>query len=289
VTPCQIVTTLMPQIKSEAELKVLLAVASVASEGKAAELSLTDLMSLTGLSRQGVVNGIELGLKRGVLHRQPSRNSYAYWLEPLHEIDQNGQQGRPKVVNEVDRNSQPNRPEGVNEVDQLADKSLHQVDRFENPIHIPDFKDRTNARPNEEQEAYNEIAYIVGHYNAEWLRDKRGFGFVRSFGRWGDQLETLWQRALRHDHRKPGDRAIFRFQDALEGNLDLGVKPLPGTSALVAPPPAKPPFERYEQVLTPGGEVRTIVEIAPNGLVAFEESEELLFAQQLRPLQVALA
>ncbi len=76
------------------------------------------------------------------------------------------------------------------------------------------FKERTDARacdPEQNQTAYNEVAYAAGHNVAGWLRDHRDFDFVRAFDLWGEQLEELWKAAVRADSRKPGDKAKFRF------------------------------------------------------------------------------
>ncbi len=91
------------------------------------------------------------------------------------------------------------------------------------------FEAREPLKSSESKKAYGEVAYTVGHHNAEWLRDKRDFNFERVFSVWGEQLEALWRCALDHGSRKAGDRAIFRFQDACEGNLDFeGLSP-PGS------------------------------------------------------------
>jgi hypothetical protein len=96
----------------------------------------------------------------------------------------------------------------------------------------------SEARDPESEKAYGEVAYAAGHNVAEWLRDKRNFDFVRAVALWGDQLEDLWTAAVHADSRKLGDKAKFRFQDACEGDLDLGVKPPPGGVNGSAAPPA---------------------------------------------------
>lgn len=103
---------------SEAELKVVLAVVrkTLGWQKQRDQLSLSQLMELTGLSRQGVVNGVEAAIKRGVIDKQPKGQSFTYGL----------------VVNEVDQStkqtSQRSRPVLVNEVDQLAPKLVNEVD-----------------------------------------------------------------------------------------------------------------------------------------------------------------
>lgn len=73
-------------------------------------LSLSQLEELTGMSRQGVLNGIESCLARGWLRRYDSGGSYEYEVnieeQVVNEVDHPTQMGsqrsRPVVVNEVD-------------------------------------------------------------------------------------------------------------------------------------------------------------------------------------------
>lgn len=71
------------------------------------ELSLSRLMQLTGLSRQGVINGIEAAMKRGILGRRESGNSYVYFVivnvvDQSTELTIDSQYSRPGTVNAVD-------------------------------------------------------------------------------------------------------------------------------------------------------------------------------------------
>ena len=93
----------------EAELKVTMAIArkTFGWHKQTDRLSITQLMDLTGLSRQGVLNGIEAGLNRGTIYREAVGQSFAYSLV-VNEVDQS-----------TDSTSQRSRPEPVNEVDQL--------------------------------------------------------------------------------------------------------------------------------------------------------------------------
>lgn len=100
--------TLMPEMK-EAELRVTLAIArkTFGWHKREDRLSYSQLMQLTGLSRQGVVNGIEDGLARGTIHRDAAGDSFVYSLciDAVNEIDQTetgGQRSRPQLVNVVD-------------------------------------------------------------------------------------------------------------------------------------------------------------------------------------------
>lgn len=108
--PNTLIDDLMPKMK-EAELKVTMAIARETFGWHRDEklLSLTRLQALTGLSRQGVVNGIEDGLRRRVIERRAAGDSFTYRLL-VNEVDQPSQRSRPVPVNQVDRQL-------VNEVD----------------------------------------------------------------------------------------------------------------------------------------------------------------------------
>lgn len=106
----------LPKIKSFAELKVILAVVRQTFGWHKADdrLSISQLVKLTGLTRQGVVNGVAKSLADGFLERQPVGQSFTYSLKLVNEVDQleveTSQQDRPEVVNETDQQL-------VNEVD----------------------------------------------------------------------------------------------------------------------------------------------------------------------------
>ena len=87
----------------EAELKVFLAIArkTFGWHKKKDKLSLTQLQELTGLSRQGVINGIEDGIKRGTIKKIPSGQSFFYQLL-VNEVDQLEDVHTCQLVNEVD-------------------------------------------------------------------------------------------------------------------------------------------------------------------------------------------
>jgi hypothetical protein len=108
---------LMPQM-AEAELKVSLAIAreTFGWHRESKTLSLTRLMQLTGMSRQGVINGVEAGLERGTIDREEDGQSFSYRLL-VNEVDQSTELTSEQVVNEVDQASQRSGPVPVNEVD----------------------------------------------------------------------------------------------------------------------------------------------------------------------------
>ncbi len=109
---------------SEAEMRVTLAICreTFGWHRPSAKLSLSNLELLTGLSRQGVLNGLAAGAERGTIQREAAGKGYSYHIVVVNEVDQNSQRSRP--VNKVDQsttlttNSQRSRPKMVNEVDQ---------------------------------------------------------------------------------------------------------------------------------------------------------------------------
>lgn len=104
---------LMPEMK-EAELRVTLAIVreTFGWHRETARLSITKLQKLTGLSRQGVINGTEAGIERGTILREKEGEGYLYSLH-VHEVDTDSQ-----LVNVVDYPSQRSLPPLVNVVDQ---------------------------------------------------------------------------------------------------------------------------------------------------------------------------
>lgn len=99
---------------SDSEFRVVLAVArqTFGWHRERDKISVSQLQKLTGLSRQGVVNGIKAGEQRGIIERIPD------------ETDKRGGIWYRLLVNDVDqsteltRTSQRTRPELVNDVDQ---------------------------------------------------------------------------------------------------------------------------------------------------------------------------
>jgi len=95
----------------EAELKVTLVIArqTIGWQKEKDKLSVTQLMEKTGLSRQGVLNGIDAGVARGTITREPISNTFYYSLS-VNEVDRStektGLPSRPKSVYQVDRNEQ---------------------------------------------------------------------------------------------------------------------------------------------------------------------------------------
>lgn len=122
----------MPQMK-ESELRVTLAVCRMTFgwHKEKDKLSISQIEELSGLSRQGTINGVQAGMERGVIVREPDGAGFLYSInvEPLIQVEQ-VEPAQPVnlvdtlPVNQVDTlpaeppASQRSRPEVVNYVDQ---------------------------------------------------------------------------------------------------------------------------------------------------------------------------
>jgi phage replication O-like protein O len=108
-TPNTFFDELLKQIETVTELKVTLAIIRQTFGWHKAEdeLSLSQLEALTGLSRQGVCDGLKFGLERGSIVRRKSGQSYKYCLKLVSAVDQSAtltsQQRGLEVVSNVDR------------------------------------------------------------------------------------------------------------------------------------------------------------------------------------------
>lgn len=108
-TPNSFFDVTLPQIKSIGELKVLLAIMRQTFGWRkfSDTISMSQLVKITGLSRQGVVNGLQLGLEHGFIERTAQGQSFSYSLKLVKQVDQSSkltsQEDRPEVVKEVDR------------------------------------------------------------------------------------------------------------------------------------------------------------------------------------------
>lgn len=99
----------------EAELRVTLVIVRETFGwnlgGHAAALTLQQLMDETGMSKQGVLNGVEAGRQRGTIRTVKAGKEVYYGLSIKDVVvPQNGQLSRPKTVNLVDSDSQLSGP-----------------------------------------------------------------------------------------------------------------------------------------------------------------------------------
>jgi len=107
----------LPQIKSLAEMKVVLVVMrkTFGFHKRADMLSISQIKTLTGLSHQSVIDGIEAATARGILQRKPRGISFAYAVhlqaekhaaqvvKNLDHLSESGsQEFRPEVVKNLD-------------------------------------------------------------------------------------------------------------------------------------------------------------------------------------------
>ena len=106
-----VVLASMPEM-ADSELRVVLAVCreTFGWHRENSHLTLSKLTELTGMSKQGVVNGIHLAEERGILHREPDGDGYLYSLEVVNDVDRGCQRSGQGVVNDVDSNSKERRP-----------------------------------------------------------------------------------------------------------------------------------------------------------------------------------
>lgn len=96
--PNELFDVLLPEITMVSELKVILTVIRQTFGYSKDEdvISITQFEEKTGLTRQGVINGIAAAEDRGLIHRREVGNSYGYSLI-VNVIDQqDSQQHRPK-------------------------------------------------------------------------------------------------------------------------------------------------------------------------------------------------
>lgn len=71
------------------ELKVTLAVIrKTYHEGEVKPLSLSLLMTLTGLSRNAVIDGVNAALKRGIIERVPHLDTFEYRVRVVQKVNQ---------------------------------------------------------------------------------------------------------------------------------------------------------------------------------------------------------
>lgn len=105
----------LQKLMKEAELRVTLVIVRETFGwnlgGHAAALSLQNLMTETGMSKQGVLNGVEAGRQRGTIRTVKVGKEVYYGLSVKDVIvPQEGQLSRPKTVNLVDSDGQLSGP-----------------------------------------------------------------------------------------------------------------------------------------------------------------------------------
>ncbi|MEZ4558756.1 MAG: hypothetical protein R2854_20380 [Caldilineaceae bacterium] len=89
----------------EAELRVALVIMreTFGWHRESKQMSLSYLQQATGMSRPGVISGINSGIERGVFERTPNGSSYTYTLVIApNDTESASKRSLPEVVNEVD-------------------------------------------------------------------------------------------------------------------------------------------------------------------------------------------
>lgn len=108
-TPNSLFDTALAEIKSYAELKVILAIIrfTFGWHKLKDKVSLSQIQKMTGLSRQGAQNGIELALEHEYIEREPDGQAFIYGLKLVNEVDQStnltSPRARQKPVKQVDQ------------------------------------------------------------------------------------------------------------------------------------------------------------------------------------------
>lgn len=133
---------LLPQISSLAELKITSVIIrqTFGFHRQEKELSISTLMRLSGLSRQGAVDGVEKALARGTITRRPKAAGYLYRLIVADVHDLVSQDSRPEPVSDLDPPSQQIRPTVVNDSDPLKETVKRKVRKKEEiNLELPDW------------------------------------------------------------------------------------------------------------------------------------------------------
>lgn len=195
-----VLITLMPQMK-EAELRVTLAIAreTFGWHRKEKSLSLTRLCALTGLSRQGVLNGIEEGLERHFIERRAQGNSFTYRLL-VNEVDQSrpltGQASGPDrsttsttIVSKVDQ-------EVVNKVDTAKKEGKKLSKREIKKKKLSRASADSSPEPSHPDLLFEAVAEACAIDVLVCTKDQRGalnqtVGIFRKAGRTPDQVRVV--------------------------------------------------------------------------------------------------
>jgi len=146
-----------------AELKVVMLVArkTFGWQKEDDKISLSQMEDATGLSRQGVIDGVNAAIERGVLCRVQVGQGFLYHLN----IDENVTSQASRLVKPVDQSSeltsQDSRLELVKPVDQLERKLVKPVDTQKKDIKEIEIKNTTSSSGDgsfeTEQKTNNEI------------------------------------------------------------------------------------------------------------------------------------
>jgi len=169
---------------SEVELKVCLALCRLTYgfQGRSSAYgSVRFLERMTGLSRQGVLNGIEQLTKRGLFKRVIKPGHTQIWhriTEQTHDIG--GQQNRPEVVNVVDHSGQRCRPykESIKKENKVpAPKAAREQTPLDEPEYVDCDEDgfpvKEKERPKWQTPDTEEQKEFLAVCGAKWFEPKQ--------------------------------------------------------------------------------------------------------------------
>jgi phage replication O-like protein O len=91
-------------LMGDAELRVVLVIArkTFGWHKDSDRISLSQLQELTGLSRQGVINGIDAAVNRGIVAKVEYAGKTSEYCLVVNQVDHTSQRSRLALVNEVD-------------------------------------------------------------------------------------------------------------------------------------------------------------------------------------------
>ena len=181
----------------EAELRVALVIMreTFGWHRQSKLMSLSYLMKATGMSKQGVRNGIMDGIARGIICQEEFGNSYKYSL----------------VVNEVDQNaraSQRSRPVVVHEVDHLLVNEVDTTNKEKKKGEI-----KTTTPPATRRRATPEHMVVAEKHG---LTPRQMTALVDAV------LEVTGQLALANTDSIPGQRALSAAQEVAGALVQMG-------------------------------------------------------------------
>jgi phage replication O-like protein O len=192
----------MPLMK-EAELKIVMAIArqTLGWHKQRDKLSISQLMEKTGLSKQGVIDGVNDGLKRGVIDRQAVGQGFTYGLV-VSDVDQSTEltsQDSGQVSDKPVKNSDKQEPPTSQQSRHTKERSLKESNTKESML---------DAAPLTDQQEWFKVVCAIVAWDSKVLGAKekaqvaqtitilKGAGYTleeaKSF------LEKVWMKDWRY-------------------------------------------------------------------------------------------
>lgn len=209
-TPNALFDKYLAEIDSMTELKVVLAIVrkTLGWHKTRDIISITQLEKMTGLSRQGVIDGVEKAITRGLVDRKPVGQGYYYRLkvaEPVEfEPEPTSQEERPATSQKIGLASQNFRLPLVNDLDQQLVNNLDTQKKGLNKLKETSSKERENPRPPKSE------AVLIEEY---FLKATTGSnGFMSAMQR--ELITNLVKEGYTLERCKPGiDQTIAEMND----------------------------------------------------------------------------